>query len=253
MNVVDEHISALLLEWIRQYGGRHKATFTPQSASGSLRVQMAVNVSEFRTAQVLNALTEMGVASKSYSPLTNGFFELSRDNAVTLFGAPGWTKVENQKPARNPSFDAEYPVIDAYLKSDPSWSGYALAELQRDPALLEDEGIEFAGIGGVPASDRVVTLSDNQQSELEETSSKLIEEVEKSNGINGDSTFRQIVLGQLKAGRELIRAKIFDAQIMYLTLIEILKILANRYDQAVIGSLAGSLLVELAKIHELLS
>jgi hypothetical protein len=247
VNVVDEHIAALLLEWIRQYGGGHKATFTPQSASGSLKVHMAVNVSEFRTAQVLDALTEMGVASKSYSPLTNGFFELSRDNAVTLFGAPGWTKAENQKPARNPSFDAEYPVIDAYLKSDPSWSGYVMAELQRDPALLEDGGIEFAGIGGVPASDRVVTLSDNQQSELEEASSKLIEEVEKSNGIDGDPTFRQVVLGQLKAGRELIRAQIFSAEMMRLIMMDALKSLIKKYEGHVIGAAAATLMDLLIK------
>lgn len=242
MNVVDEHIAALLLEWIRQYGGGHKATFTPQSASGSLRVQMAVNVSEFRTAQVLDALTEMGVASKFYSPLTNGFFELSRDNAVSLFGAPGWTKAENQKPARNPTFDAEYPVIDAYLKSDQSWSGYVMAELQRDPALLEDGGVEFAGIGGVPASDRIVTLSDNQQTDLEASTTELIEIVEKQNGVDGDQSMKQQIVGQLKAGRELFRAGVFKFALIEQTILSVLGGLIEKYKNQAIGHAAKKLL-----------
>jgi hypothetical protein len=242
VNVVDEHIAALLLEWIRQHGGGHKATFTPQSASGSLKVQMGVNVSEFRTAQVLDALTDIGVASKSYSPLTNGFFDLSRDNAVTLFGAPGWTKAENQKPARNPSFDIEYPVIDAYLKSDPSWSGYVMAELQRDPALLEDGGIEFAGIGGVPASDRIVTLSDNQQTDLEASTTELIEIVEKQNGVDGDQSMKQQIVGQLKAGRELVLAGVFKLVLIEQTILSVLGGLIEKYKNQAIGQAAKKLL-----------
>ena len=35
----------------------------------------------------------------------------------------------------------------------------------------------------IPASDRFVTLSDNQQSKLEITATELIDEVEKANGI----------------------------------------------------------------------
>ena len=119
--------------------------------------------------------------------------------------------------------------------------------------LLKNAISSIDHFGHVPASDRIVSLSDNQQSELESKTTQIISEIEKFNGIDGDATFRQIVLGQLKAGRELIRAAVFDAGIMYLTLAQTLKMLVKRYDQAVIGSLAGALLVELAKIHGLLS
>lgn len=108
-------------------------------------------------------------------------------------------------------------------------------------------------VSDIPASDRVVTLTHNQQVELESKTQKIIEVVEKQNQIDGDISLRSKIIGQLKAGLELIRASVFDAQIMYLTLVETLKFLVARYDQNVIGSLAGALLIELAKVNGFLN
>jgi hypothetical protein len=99
----------------------------------------------------------------------------------------------------------------------------------------------------IPASDRIVSLSDNEQTELEAASSELIEVVEQANGIDGDPTFRQIVLGQLKAGRELIRAQIFNAQIMHFIVMETLRNLKSRYEAHVIGAAAATLIELLVK------
>ena len=153
---------------------------------------------------------------------------LAKDGLITL------DQYDESSPAHYTLSDEGFQ----YVEGLPT-----LTDLLGSESNIEDDS------SVIPASDRFVTLSDNQQSKLEITATELIDEVEKANGIDGDPTFRQIVIGQLKAGRELIRATIFDVQIMHLTLIETLQLLVKRYDQGVIGSLAGALLIELAKIH----
>jgi hypothetical protein len=114
-----------------------------------------------------------------------------------------------------------------------------------------DDGIDDETIAGedieVPASDRVVRLSDNSQSELEEASDAVINALEVANGIDGDPTIREIILGQLKAGRELIRGQIFNVQMMHLLLMDALKRLVDKYDGHVIGATAATLIELLIK------
>jgi hypothetical protein len=112
---------------------------------------------------------------------------------------------------------------------------------------------DASSVGLIPASDRIVSLTHNQQIELEDHTTAVIQAVEKENQIDGDPSLRQKILGQLKAGRELLRATIFDGQILILTLVETLKWLVSRYDQGIIGGLAAGLLVELAKVAGLFS
>jgi len=94
----------------------------------------------------------------------------------------------------------------------------------------------------VPASDRVVTLSHNHQLELEETSTGLIDTLSKENSIDGDAGLKDIFLGQLRAGRELIRAQTFRAFLLYETLMTILGGLIERYKDQAIGQAAKKLL-----------
>lgn len=98
----------------------------------------------------------------------------------------------------------------------------------------------------IPASDRLVSLSHNQISELEQDSTRLIDAVEDLNSIDGDTGLRATVIGGLKAGRELIRAGAFKLYALELTLIEALKFLVKRYEREAIGALAAVLLAALA-------
>jgi len=70
--------------------------------------------------------------------------------------------------------------------------------------------------------------------------------VEELNAIDGDPGLRAVVLGGLKAGRELIRAGAFKLYAIEVTLIEALKFLAKRYEHAAIGALASVLISALA-------
>lgn len=133
------------------------------------------------------------------------------------------------------------PVLKKVFDNDRFWD-----DLNREISEKKDKK-ELENESNVPASDRIVSLSDNQRVELEISSSELIAEVEKSNGIDGDPTFRQIVLGQLKAGREMIRAQIFSAELMRLIMMDTLKSLIKKYEGHAIGAAAATLMELLIK------
>jgi len=94
----------------------------------------------------------------------------------------------------------------------------------------------------VPASDRIVRLSDNQASEIAEPIDEIIAMVESQNSVGGGDGIRELILGRLKAGRELIRAAIFSAESLQLTLIVGLRMLVEQYKDHAIGAAAGKLL-----------
>lgn len=94
----------------------------------------------------------------------------------------------------------------------------------------------------IPASDRIVTLGHNEQSSLEEASTQLIAAVSIENAIDGDPSLRQRVIGQLKAGRELIRAQTLNAYLLYSSVMTVLGGLIERYRGQAIGVAAAKLL-----------
>ena len=113
----------------------------------------------------------------------------------------------------------------------------SLASLQQTSASMQD----------APASDRIVSFSDNQIVEVEAKASELIEAVASQNQLDDEPGLREVVLGQLKAGRELIRAGSFRLYVLQITLIDSLRFLAKRYEREAIGALAASLITALAK------
>ncbi len=100
---------------------------------------------------------------------------------------------------------------------------------------------------GVPASDRIVSLLHNQQQEIESPIEEVLELLEPENSISGEDGLRELVIGRLKAGRELIRAGIFSIRSLELTLVVGLKMLVERYGGAAIALAASKLLDLLLK------
>ena len=129
-------------------------------------------------------------------------------------------------------------LFSRVFANDRFWDDFR-AEIQSG-----DEGVvpQQISVDAVPASDRIVTLSHNQQLELEESANDLIEKVSRENAIDGDSTVRQVVIGQLSAARELLRAQSFRAYLMYETLVGILNSLIEKYGGQAIGEAAKKLL-----------
>jgi len=97
----------------------------------------------------------------------------------------------------------------------------------------------------VPASDRIVTLGHNQTKKFEEPIESLVSLVEAENSIDGEGGLRELVLGRIRAGRELIRAGVFSLKSLELTLIVGLQMLIEKYKDHAISALAGNLLAQI--------
>lgn len=105
----------------------------------------------------------------------------------------------------------------------------------------------FPTLGVAPASDRVVSFSDNQITELDGKTTELIDAVSSQNQVDENPGLRELILGQLKAGRELLRAGTCRVYLIELTLIQSLKFLAARYEEQAISALATVLIEAIMK------
>ncbi|OMJ33996.1 hypothetical protein BSZ14_00830 [Sphingomonas sp. Sph1(2015)] len=157
------------------------------------------------------------------------------------------------RPSDYPNASAllKHELFEDYHELGSGWLKRAIDGLRRK---VEEDGVPSESAFGslveaevAPGSDRIVSFSDNQVSELEKKTGEIIDEVAAQNQIDGDPGLREIILGQLKAGRELIRAGTFRLYFLELTLIETLKFLAKRYEREAIGGLASALIAALAK------
>jgi hypothetical protein len=144
----------------------------------------------------------------------------------------------------------DHVLIAEYIDFGEDWLDRALLGLRsyvgdQELSLEMDEAI---GLDQAPASDRIVTLTDNQAEVLKGKTAELIEAFQKENAVDGEVGLRARIIGQLKAGNELLMSGIFSVQAMIFTMVSALNFLAKRYEKEIIGALASALLVELAKI-----
>jgi hypothetical protein len=99
----------------------------------------------------------------------------------------------------------------------------------------------------VPASDRIVTLLDNQVREIEGPISELVEQLDRDNGVPDHPGLKERLSGELKAGRELVRAGSYRAYLLHATLIRALGEIIQRYQGSAIAMVAASLVDLLVK------
>lgn len=145
--------------------------------------------------------------------------------------------------------DLSAPYLSRVLES---LSGEDLLEYSQGTYAISEKGIlvveqQFLDVvidivGPVPASDRVVTLNHNQISDADRSVSELVQELENDNGDPDQPGLRERLLGQIKAGRELIRGGQFRAYLLYETLVRALSELIKRYKNPTIVALANALL-----------
>jgi hypothetical protein len=90
----------------------------------------------------------------------------------------------------------------------------------------------------LPASDRLVTLGHNSIGDLDSASTDLIDLVAAEADVDGDQSIRDQFLGQLKAGRELIRERTFSAYLLHQTVMNLLGRLIEKYKDQAIGEAA---------------
>lgn len=143
----------------------------------------------------------------------------------------------------------QHSVVGDYSELGDEWLRRALAGLRAQVAeagslsdLLVSNAQEIA-----PASDRVVYFSDNEIQEFGHKTTEIIESVEKLNSVADKPELRALILGQLRAGRELIKSGYFKAYLLEITLVDALRNLVRKYEHEAVGALAAALVAALLK------
>ena len=139
------------------------------------------------------------------------------------------------------------PALAVALAALAEKAGWKQAEyemaLESDDLSAEDDG----GTIEIPASDRFVTLGHNQQAEIEQSSNDVIAALEQENSVDGDPSARAWMLGQLKAGRELVRAQVVNVWLLEQTVLRVLGTLIEKFKDHAIGAAAKGLVDLLMK------
>lgn len=117
-----------------------------------------------------------------------------------------------------------------------------LAEMKEFLGAHVSSDVDAETEQAIPASDRLVTLGHNQISEFQKSVDSLVSEMEKDNGVPDRPGLRERLLGQIRAGRELIIAGQFKAYLLYEVLITALNEIIEKYGNETIKSLANALL-----------
>jgi len=155
-----------------------------------------------------------------------------------------YIKYREKELADNPIHAASKRIGARYYPD--VFSGYRkhISEAGETPVNESQENTENLV---VPASDRIVSLNHNQVQELDKQASDVIDLVSAQNAIEGSLGLRERIIGQLKAGRELIRSGEFRLYLLEISLVETLRWLADKYAKDAIGVLALDLMKTLAK------
>ncbi len=142
---------------------------------------------------------------------------------------------------------AEGPLLLGDVENQPielTAAGLRQAEelIATDKIVLERIGSDPLGGIKIPASDRIVSLNHNQLAAVVQPINDLVGALDADNGDPDQPGLREQILGELKAGRELIRAGIFRSFLLYETLVRALGELIKRYSNPTIVALANALL-----------
>jgi hypothetical protein len=131
----------------------------------------------------------------------------------------------------------EYRILESYAEFGRPWLIEAIDafKLKSSVPSLSSEYLF------VPASDRIVNLTDNQIVTFREPIEDVVSKLAASNGDPEDPTFRSKILGQLKAGRELLDAGVFRLWLLKSTLLDALGALVSKYGSSAIGQAAKKL------------
>jgi hypothetical protein len=242
---IGQYIAAILLE---------KARLGPDEAYGGsikfIRDQLARDVGHSLTeedvAAALASLEPFAAAESDYSPLTGGFWTILYDNFRYYFIDKKAEKEDDPADyAATLSQTINYPILEAYARRGSRYALDAASHLKNLP-FAEWDALRISNEAvpplSVPASDRLITLDHNQKSALETATSEVIAAVELENSVDGDPSLRQVLVGQLKSARELVRAQVFNAHLLYISTINALGFLIKKYGNQTIGHAAKKLL-----------
>jgi hypothetical protein len=140
------------------------------------------------------------------------------------------------------SFVGSSPINDtaANIGFDRFFSD-VFAAFRQDPDIDRSELVELPP---PPADDRDLQINPTQITVIRAPLDELISQVEADNGLPEFPNFRERVLGQIKAGREMLLSGCVRSQLLYWVLLKALGDLVDKYGQKAIG-VAAARLIEL--------
>lgn len=175
-----------------------------------------------------------------------GFIGITRDRYAGEYITPasGWgvsnrlTKLADADPDHGLLYvlDGGERLLDRAFDNAEFW-GDLDREIEQSPDT--DEALNTDGI---PAADRMVSLTHNQFKEIDEPTGELLEQLEKDNGIPDNPGLKERLVGQVRAGRELLRAGEFHLDAFKSTMVSGLQEVQARYGDHAIGAAASALL-----------
>lgn len=195
--------------------------------ANNLKILLDVPIADAAFYEAFDLVMDAGGIEVINDPITDPFYRLNRQRCKEIY----------REELADPS-----SLVFKYARVGQRFLQRASEGLKTDVPEANAETTDYGGGMTAPASDRIVTLTHNQQADLEAASSGLIDTVEKENALDGDSALRQRILGQIRAGRELIRAQTLSAYLLYQILVSALGRLVDRYKGHAIGIAAAKLL-----------
>jgi hypothetical protein len=173
---------------------------------------------------IFDRLLEKGLIRTEKNPVAGSYYNITLE-LLKQFGKNYLLSSEIARQSEIIGHSLFSDVFEAYIHNE----------------VPEDQIQAIDGVP-VPASDRIVSLNHNQIDDVTEPLSDLIQQVEQTNGDPDHPGFRERVLGQLRAGRELLRAGSFRVYFLYTLLLTALAELIARHKGTAIAATAETLL-----------
>ncbi|MBB3860442.1 hypothetical protein GGQ88_001708 [Novosphingobium hassiacum] len=251
MSTFAQYLAVVLLHEAEQLEDEsYSGSFTSVASKVTTLLQ-GVKVSKNEVAEAISILVEFSGVQRYENPLTGGYFKVNYDNFRYYFiqdgPDPSDADKDGWKRLRTLLFE-KYPILVTYAEIGRNFATDIIEHLRRVPESEWGHLRSDQASTAIPASDRIVSLSHNQVAELENPLSEVIDAVEKTNGDPDSPGFRERVLGQLRAGRELIRAGTIKSYLLYTVLLSALAEVAARNKGTAIEATINTL-VELLINH----
>lgn len=219
-------------------------------------------VTEDLIAGAMRTLADCGLLRVTDDNFSGTFVKVRSEQLVALIDAAA-VELKNAKneqdeiglltrPSDYPAASAvaKYPLIEDYHELGDKWLKRALLGIRNyyeEHGILPNQLVAPEAKNFAPGSDRIVTFTDNEANDLASQTDKIISAVEDKNSVEGEPGLREILLGQLRAGKELILAGRVRLHLFEITLIQTLQFLAKKYEHELIGAIASTLIQALAK------
>jgi hypothetical protein len=134
------------------------------------------------------------------------------------------------------------PALRRAIENVAKMESWNTREVPDTSGAMKVQPIYLEDPSHAPAADRIVSLAHNQQAQLEEVIEEVVDRLQHENSNDGDSATRQRFLGELAAGKELIRAQSVRAFLLYETLFKLLGTLIEKYKGSALAEAAKKLL-----------